>query len=159
MCNGASEAVRTAFRLLIRDSKDGIMVPIPQYPLYSALLTLDNGTMVKYYLDEEKGWGVDPDEIVQKIKNAKDLGINLRGMVVINPGNPTGNVLRRDDIETIIKICYDNEIVIIADEVYQSNIYKEDVPFISFRKVLAEMGDPYKDNVELVSLHSVSKGL
>jgi alanine transaminase len=49
--------------------------------------------------------------------------------------------------------------VIIADEVYQSNIYKPDVPFISFRKVLAEMGDPYKDNVELVSLHSVSKGL
>lgn len=159
MCNGASEAVRTAFRLLIRDKKDGIMVPIPQYPLYSALLTLDGGTMVKYYLDEEKGWGVDPEEIVQRIKNAKDLGINLRGMVIINPGNPTGNVLRRNDIEEIIKICHDNNLVIIADEVYQSNIYKEDVPFISFRKVLAEMGDPFKDNVELISLHSVSKGL
>ena len=39
------------------------MVPIPQYPLYSALLTLDGGTMVKYYLDEEKDWGVDPNEI------------------------------------------------------------------------------------------------
>jgi alanine transaminase len=64
--------------------------------------------MVKYYLDEEKGWGVDPEEIVGKIKNAKDLGINLRGMVVINPGNPTGNVLRREDIEAIIKICHDN---------------------------------------------------
>ena len=51
--------------------------------------------MVKYYLDEEKGWGVDAEEIVQRIKNAKDLGINLRGMVVINPGNPTGNVLKR----------------------------------------------------------------
>jgi len=64
MSNGASEAVRTAFRLLIRDKKDGIMVPIPQYPLYSALLTLDGGTMVKYYLDEEKGWGVDTEEVV-----------------------------------------------------------------------------------------------
>lgn len=80
-------------------------------------------------------------------------------MVIINPGNPTGNVLRRNDIEEIIKICHDNNLVIIADEVYQSNIYKEDVPFISFRKVLAEMGDPFKDNVELISLHSVSKGL
>ena len=49
--------------------------------------------------------------------------------------------------------------VIIADEVYQANIYKEEKPFISFRKVLAEMGDPYRDNVELISLHSVSKGL
>lgn len=74
--------------------------------------------MVKYYLDEEKNWGVDPDEIVQRIKNAKDLGINLRGMVVINPGNPTGNVLSREDIEDIIKICYEHEIVLIADEVY-----------------------------------------
>lgn len=115
--------------------------------------------MVKYYLDEEKNWGVNCDDIYQRIKNAKDLGINLRAMVVINPGNPTGNVLSKEDIEDIIRVCYENEIVIIADEVYQSNIYTEKAPFISFRKVLAEMGDPYKDNVELISLHSVSKGL
>lgn len=80
-------------------------------------------------------------------------------MVVINPGNPTGNVLSREDIEDIIKICYEHEIVLIADEVYQSNIYKNDRPFISMRKVLAEMGEPFRDNVELISLHSVSKGL
>lgn len=49
--------------------------------------------------------------------------------------------------------------MIIADEVYQANIYTEEKPFISFRKVLAELGDPYRDNVELISLHSVSKGL
>ena len=118
LTNGASEGVRQAFKLLIRDQKDGIMVPIPQYPLYSALLTLDGGTMVKYFLDEDKNWGINPEEIVMRVKNAKDLGINLRGMVVINPGNPTGNVLRRKDIEEIIKICYENEIVLIADEVY-----------------------------------------
>lgn len=135
------------------------MVPIPQYPLYSALLALDGGTMVKYYLDEEKNWGLDTNDIHKRIKNAKDLGINLRGIVVINPGNPTGNVLQRGDIEDIIRICYENEIVICADEVYQSNIYTDTAPFISFRKVLAEMGDPYADSVELISMHSVSKGL
>lgn len=94
-----------------------------------------------------------------KVKNAKDLGINVRAMVVINPGNPTGNVLTRTDIEDIIKICYAENILIMADEVYQKNIYKDDRPFVSFRKVLAEMGNPYSDNVELVSLHSTSKGL
>jgi len=114
--------------------------------------------MVKYYLDEDKNWGINAQEIQTRVSNAKDLGIDLRALVVINPGNPTGNVLRRTDIEDIIKICYENNIVICADEVYQSNIYK-DVPFISFRKVLAEMGDPYKDSVELISMHSVSKGL
>jgi alanine transaminase len=46
------------------------------------------------------------------------MGINLKAMVIINPGNPTGNVLSRDDIEDIIKICYENEILILADEVY-----------------------------------------
>lgn len=159
LTNGASEAVRTAFKLLIRQQKDGVMIPIPQYPLYSALLTLDGGTMVKYFLDEDKNWGINPAEIEMRIKNAKELGINLRALVVINPGNPTGQVLRRDDIESIIKLCYKNELVICADEVYQQNTYKDDLPFISFRKVLAEMGEPYSDSVELISMHSVSKGL
>lgn len=60
LTNGASEGVRQAFSLLLRDQLDGVMVPIPQYPLYSALLTLEGGTMVKYYLDESQNWGVDP---------------------------------------------------------------------------------------------------
>ena len=63
MTNGASEGVRTAFKLLIRDQRDGVLVPIPQYPLYSALLTLDGGTMVKYYLEEDKNWGVNADDV------------------------------------------------------------------------------------------------
>ena len=135
-------------------------MPIPQYPLYSALLTLDGGTMIKYFMKEEQNWGISPADIKARIKNAQELGINVRSMVVINPGNPTGNVLRRNDIEEIIKICHDNRILIMADEVYQRNIYyPEDAPFVSFRKVLAEMGAPYSNNVELVSLHSISKGL
>jgi len=92
--------------MLLRSKQDGVLVPIPQYPLYSALLTLEGGTMVKYFLQEEKNWGISPEHILSQIKNAKDLGINLRAMVVINPGNPTGNVLRRDDMEDIVKICH-----------------------------------------------------
>jgi alanine transaminase len=120
---------------------------------------LDGGTAIKYYLQEDKNWGISAEDIQKKIRDAKDLGINPRCMVVINPGNPTGNVLRRNDIEDIIKICYENNILIMADEVYQRNIYYDDIPFISFRKVLAEMGMPYSNNVELISMHSVSKGL
>lgn len=74
--------------------------------------------MVKYYLDESKNWGLDVEDIHRRVKNAKDLGVHIRGIVVINPGNPTGNVLPRADIEEIIKVCYENEIVICADEVY-----------------------------------------
>lgn len=114
--------------------------------------------MVKYFLDEDKSWGVDAAEIQGRIATAKGLGTRVRSIVVINPGNPTGQVLRRNDIEEIIRIAYEHRMVILADEVYQNNIYT-DVPFISFRKVLAEMGSPYSNNVELISLHSTSKGL
>jgi len=91
--------------------------------LYSAQITLDGGAMVSYYLEEEKNWGVDIEDIRYRIKNATDVGIDMRAIVVINPGNPTGNVLRRKDIEGIIKISYENSLIIMADEVYQNNIY------------------------------------
>jgi aspartate/methionine/tyrosine aminotransferase len=118
MTNGASEGVRTFLSMLIRDETDGIMIPIPQYPLYSALVTLNGGTLIPYYLDESKNWALDFDNINSQIKKALADGLNLRAIVVINPGNPTGQVLNQEDIEKIIKICYENSILIIADEVY-----------------------------------------
>jgi len=74
------------------------LIPIPQYPLYSAQITLDGGAMVSYFLEEEKNWGVNIEDIEYRIKNATDVGIDMRAIVVINPGNPTGNVLRLKDI-------------------------------------------------------------
>lgn len=116
--------------------------------------------MVRYYLDEDKNWGVDVNDIRERIKNASDVGIDLRAIVVINPGNPTGNVLRRENIEDIIRVSYESGLIILADEVYQENIYYPDeAPFISFRKVLHEMGPPYSEQVELISMHSISKGI
>jgi aspartate/methionine/tyrosine aminotransferase len=88
--NGASEGVRTAFNLLIRDHNDGVMIPIPQYPLYSALITLYGGKQINYYLDETHNWGLDAADLRSQIAKAKKDGINIRCIVVINPGNPTG---------------------------------------------------------------------
>jgi len=69
------------------------MIPIPQYPLYSALITLNGGTLVPYYLDESKNWALDVKNVKAQIKKAKDANLKLRCIVVINPGNPTGQVL------------------------------------------------------------------
>eukprot|EP00347_Sterkiella_histriomuscorum_P013729 403363591 len=157
--NGASEGVRTAFTMLIRDSNDGIMIPIPQYPLYSALITLNGGKQINYYLDESKNWGLDANDVRQQIVKAKKDGINIRSIVIINPGNPTGQVLSKENIAEIINICYENNILIMADEVYQNNVYKEGIKFHSFRKVLAEQPPQVRDNVELLSMNSISKGL
>lgn len=90
LSNGASEAVRLSLSCLVRNDHDGVLVPIPQYPLYSAQLTLMNGQLLPYHLDEEKNWALDATNLVQIIESAKESGIVPRAMVVINPGNPTG---------------------------------------------------------------------
>ena len=75
---------------------------------------------------------------------------------MINPGNPTGAVLKEDVMEDILQFCADKDLILLADEVYQENVYGVR-PFISFRKVLASMPE-IADEVELYSFHSVSKG-
>ena len=67
--------------------------------------------------------------------------------------------MSREDLEAIMKICHAENIMVLADEVYQENIYKEGKEFVSMRKVLHEMGSPYSEEVELISMNSVSKGM
>lgn len=69
MTNGASEAVRLTFTALLRNPNDGILIPIPQYPLYSALLTLFGGELLPYYLDESRGWALDADALAEKVES------------------------------------------------------------------------------------------
>ena len=71
LTNGAGEGVKLLFNMLISGKNDGIMIPIPQYPLYSALITLNGGTLVPYYLDEEKNWALDVKDVKKQIKLAK----------------------------------------------------------------------------------------
>ena len=65
----------------------------------------------------------------------------------------------REDLQAVIRLCHEENIMILADEVYQENIYKEGREFLSVRKVLHEMGEPFASEVELVSMNSVSKGM
>ena len=81
---------------MIRGSTDGIMVPIPQYPLYSASIALYGGTLVPYYLDEKNGWSMNIDELQRSLDAARDKGILCRALVFINPGNPTGQCLSEE---------------------------------------------------------------
>ena len=148
--NGASEGAKYIIDLLITNEKDGIMIPIPQYPLYSATIRKCGGTQVNYYPDEESGWLLNRSILEESFNSAKQNGVIIKGIVVINPGNPTGGILDKKTIRDIIEFAEEKNIVIIADEVYQENVYGE--KFISFAKILANK------NVPLFSLHSISKG-
>jgi len=96
-------------------------------------------------------------ELERALADAKQKGIHTRALVVINPGNPTGNTVDVESMKQIVDFCYRNKIVLMADEVYQDNIYTEGKSFVSFKKVARDMGSKY-DDLELVSFHSVSKG-
>jgi aspartate/methionine/tyrosine aminotransferase len=155
LTDGASKGVQAALRLLIASDRDGIMIPIPQYPLYSATITLYGGKQVGYFLDEKAGWSLSRKNLEEAYEKATAEGTRVRALCVINPGNPTGSLLSRDNIAMVIGFAKEHGLSILADEVYQENIYRAGDKFVSFARVLAELGE--KD-VSLFSFHSCSKG-
>ena len=102
LTDGASKGVQAALRMLLSSSEDGIMVPIPQYPLYSATITLYEGRQVNYYLDEHNDWKLSKPRLEEALNEAKARGIRVKAIVVINPGNPTGSVLDAANISMIL---------------------------------------------------------
>lgn len=166
LTDGASPAAQMFLKALIRDRHDGVMVPIPQYPLYSASIALYGGTMVNYYLNEQKGWCLERPELERSIAEARKRGVKVRAMVVINPGNPTGNVLQEDNLREIVDFAASHNLVLIADEVYQANVWDPSRRFVSMKQVAVQAGrvDPAATGtwrpggLQLVSLHSTSKG-
>ncbi|CAB3384810.1 Hypothetical predicted protein [Cloeon dipterum] len=159
LCAGASDGIKAVMKLLVKEDggkKPGVMIPIPQYPLYSATLAEFDMYQIGYYLNESNDWALDIAELQRSFDEGKKCS-NPRAIVVINPGNPTGQVLSRQNIEDIIKFAYKENLVIFADEVYQDNVYAEGSQFHSFKKVLTELGEPYS-KMELASFMSCSKG-
>ncbi|ALC49924.1 CG1640, partial [Drosophila busckii] len=159
LTGGASPGIKSILQLIhceVSGQQPGVMVPIPQYPLYSATIAEYGMRKVDYYLDEETGWSLSRTELQRAYDEAKKE-CNPRALVIINPGNPTGQVLTRDNIVEIIKFAHDNKLLLLADEVYQANVYDKNSKFYSFKRVMHEMGEPYASQ-ELVSFLSVSKG-
>lgn len=155
LTDGASKGVQAVLFALLKNENDGILIPIPQYPLYSATLTLYGGKQIDYYLDENNHWLLNESILVDSIEKARRQNINPVAIVVINPGNPTGAVLSYDNIKMIINFAERFNLSILTDEVYQENIYDESCKFYSFAKVMYDMN---KSNIPLFSFHSMSKG-
>jgi len=159
LCAGASEGIRGCLKLLTgpgTGTRPGVMIPIPQYPLYSASLAEYNMDQVGYYLDESRNWAMDVAELERAYQAAKDTS-DIKAIVVINPGNPTGQVLTRENLEAVIKFAVEKKLFVFADEVYQQNVYAEGSMFHSFKKVMMEMGAPY-NKLEVASFMTCSKG-
>lgn len=155
LTDGASKGAQSVLRILIGGPRDGIMIPIPQYPLYSATITLYGGAQVGYHLDEAHDWKLSRDALELAFERARSSGVQVRCIVVINPGNPTGGVLDASNVEMVLAFAREKGLSVIADEVYQANLWQPGAQFVSFASVLErrEIRD-----VSLFSLHSTSKG-
>lgn len=158
LSGGASAAVHKILELVTTSEKSAILIPIPQYPLYSATISLLGAQKVGYYLEENNDWSTGPEHVEEQILKAKAEGLEPKLLAVINPGNPTGAVLSRSDIEDLCRVALKYDLVLLADEVYQANVFKGE--FLSFKKIRSELveKDPKFSELQLASVHSTSKG-
>jgi alanine-synthesizing transaminase len=114
--NGASELITMATNALL-DNGDELLLPMPDYPLWTAATSLSGGKPVHYLCDEENGWMPNLDDIRAKITP------RTKGIVVINPNNPTGVLYSDELLKQIILIAREHGLVILADEVYDKVLY------------------------------------
>jgi len=114
--NGASELIGMSLNALL-NSGDEVLIPAPDYPLYTASVALAGGTPVHYLCDEGSGWLPDLDDIRRKITP------QTKGIVVINPNNPTGALYPDDLLRAIVEIARQHNLVIFADEIYDKTLY------------------------------------
>ena len=109
--NGVSELINLTMQALL-DAGDEILIPSPDYPLWTACATLAGGTVMHYLCDEKADWYPDLDDIRSKITS------NTKAIVIINPNNPTGALYPRELLEEIVEIAREHQLIILSDEIY-----------------------------------------
>lgn len=118
--NGVSELIVMAMQGLLNNG-DEMLIPAPDYPLWTAAVSLSGGKAVHYICDEHAGWQPDIEDIERKITK------QTRGIVVINPNNPTGAVYPRETLEAILELARRHDLIVFADEIYDKIVYDDAV--------------------------------
>ncbi len=114
--NGVSELIVLAMQGLLNTGNE-ILIPAPDYPLWTAAVTLAGGKAVHYLCDEQSHWYPDINDIKKKITS------KTKGIVVINPNNPTGSLYPREILQDIVSLAQEHNLIIFADEIYDKIIY------------------------------------
>ena len=109
--NGVSELITLSMQALLNPG-DEVLIPAPNYPLWTGSVALAGGTPVHYVCDEEQEWYPDIDDMRRKITN------KTKGIVIINPNNPTGAVYPREVLEQIVQLAREHDLILFADEIY-----------------------------------------
>ena len=118
--NGVSELIVMTMQALMNDG-DEVLIPMPDYPLWTAAANLAGGTAVHYRCNEEDNWHPDIEDIKSKITS------KTKGIVVINPNNPTGSLYSDELLKQIIEVAKEHDLIIMADEIYDRILYDDSV--------------------------------
>jgi len=118
--NGASELIVMSMQALINNG-DEVLIPAPDYPLWTAAVSLSGGTPVHYICDEQSDWYPDIDDIRSKISD------KTQGIVLINPNNPTGAVYPREVLQQIVDLAREHDLIVFSDEIYDKITYDDAV--------------------------------
>ncbi|MFB9315412.1 pyridoxal phosphate-dependent aminotransferase [Nocardioides plantarum] len=118
--NGVSELISMVLQAFLDDGNE-ILVPAPDYPLWTGAVTLSGGTAVHYLCDEDDDWNPDLADIESKITD------HTQGIVIINPNNPTGAVYSKEIVDGLIDIARRHELVVFADEIYEKILFDDAV--------------------------------
>jgi alanine-synthesizing transaminase len=116
--NGVSELISMVLQAFVDDGNE-ILVPAPDYPLWTGAVSLSGGTPVHYLCDEENGWNPDLADIESKITE------NTHALVIINPNNPTGAVYSPETVKAMVDIARRHDLVIFSDEIYEKILYDD----------------------------------
>lgn len=118
--NGVSELISMVLQAFVDDGNE-ILIPAPDYPLWTGAVTLSGGTPVHYRCDEDNDWMPDLEDIESKITS------NTHALVIINPNNPTGAVYSRQMVEALVDIARRHQLVVFADEIYEKILFDDAV--------------------------------
>ena len=129
--NGVSELINLSMSALL-DNGDEVLVPSPDYPLWTACVTLAGGTAVHYVCDEESDWNPDINDIKSKVTS------KTKAIVIINPNNPTGALYPKDVLEEIVKVAREHQLMIFSDEIYD-RLVMDDEEHISIASLAPDL--------------------
>ncbi|GGM24516.1 pyridoxal phosphate-dependent aminotransferase [Promicromonospora citrea] len=118
--NGVSEMISMVLQALVDDG-DEILVPAPDYPLWTGAVTLQGGKAVHYRCDESNGWNPDLEDIASRITPA------TRALVIINPNNPTGAVYSEATVKGLVDLAREHDLVLLSDEIYEKILFDDAV--------------------------------
>lgn len=116
--NGVSELIVMAMQAMLNNG-DEVLIPAPDYPLWTAATTLSGGKPVHYLCDEQAGWFPDLDDIRSKITS------NTKAILIINPNNPTGAVYSKELLQEIVELARQHNLIVLADEIYDKILYDD----------------------------------